>query len=111
MDQKPEERNEKNSPDTAKQRKKGKCQAFDVSQTTLRLYLNLQKVVELLTCGRKGFRRAELKVPQLVLCSGKQTKHRELQRGREGRKRGSYLHLKTLVCPSGDPHRNGSIPS
>lgn len=33
------------------------------------IYLNLQKVVELLTRGRKGFRSAELKVPQLILCS------------------------------------------
>lgn len=35
------------------------------------IYLNLQKVVQLLTCGRKGLRSAELKVPQLILCSGK----------------------------------------
>lgn len=36
------------------------------------IYLNLQKVVELLTCGRKGLRSAKLKVPQLVLCSERQ---------------------------------------
>ena len=33
------------------------------------IYLHLQKVVELLTRGWKGLRSAELKVPQLVLCS------------------------------------------
>lgn len=32
-------------------------------------YLNLQIVVELLTCGRKGLWSAKLKVPELVLCS------------------------------------------
>jgi hypothetical protein len=35
-------------------------------------YLNLQKVVELLACGREGLRSAKLKVPQLILCSEKQ---------------------------------------
>ena len=35
------------------------------------IYLHLQKVVQLLTRGREGLGGAELKVPQLVLCSGK----------------------------------------
>ena len=36
------------------------------------IYLHFQKVVQLLTRGREGLGGAELKVPQLVLCSGKQ---------------------------------------
>lgn len=41
------------------------------------IYLHLQEVVELLTRGRKGLRSAELKVPQLVLCSGGGEKTKE----------------------------------
>lgn len=33
------------------------------------IYLNLQKVMELLARGREGLRSAELKVPELVLGS------------------------------------------
>lgn len=38
------------------------------------IYLHLQEVMELLTRGRKRLRSAELKVPQLILCSGKKRK-------------------------------------
>lgn len=49
------------------------------------IYLNLQKVVELLTCGRKGLRSAELKVPQLILCSERNKTERKLQRDQKRR--------------------------
>ena len=39
---------------------------------SLETHLHLDVVVELLTGGRKGFRCAELKVPQLVLHPGAQ---------------------------------------
>lgn len=49
------------------------CSVFSTGlkkqKTCSLIYLHLQKVVELLTCGRKGLRSAELKVPQLILCS------------------------------------------
>ena len=62
------------------------------------IYLNLQKVVELLTSGRKGLRGAELKVPQLILCSEK-TKQQQLQRDQEKRKQGSvFFTSKSEAC-------------
>lgn len=59
------------------------------------IYLNLQKVVELLTCGREGLRSAELKVPQLVLCS---ERNKTTRTAKGPRKDAVFLTSKSEAC-------------
>lgn len=68
---------------------------YKALKKTKTFYLNLQKVVELLTCGRKGLRSAELKVPQLILCSERNKTTRTAKGPRKEETLECFPHIKT----------------